>query len=46
MKTEMMIFVSCLLIIGSVGCKDESYIPPSDPEQAILGKWELIESRN
>jgi|AGTN01.3.fsa_nt_gi hypothetical protein len=31
----MAMFVSCN--------KDETYIPPSDPKQAILGKWELIE---
>lgn len=35
---SLVIFVSCN--------KDEPYTPPSDPKQAILGKWELIEIGN
>ncbi len=24
------------------GCKNDKYIPPSDPKETILGKWEFI----
>ncbi len=29
-------------IFMGTGCKNDKYIPPSDPKEAILGKWELI----
>ncbi|MDD2285636.1 MAG: hypothetical protein PHQ11_09590 [Paludibacter sp.] len=45
MKIKNIIFtaITLCLLIGTMGCEDETYAPPSDPKQAILGKWELIE---
>jgi len=39
---KKLIFAVILAILISCN-KDEPYAPPSDPRQAILGKWELIE---
>ncbi len=46
MKTKIILWISVLLLlIGGVGCeKEQSYSPPADPAQAVLGKWELINS--
>lgn len=48
MKTKIVLVtvIAFCLLIGGVGCKDESYSLPSEPRQAILGKWELIEVGN
>ncbi|MCK9450042.1 MAG: hypothetical protein M0Q41_13850 [Bacteroidales bacterium] len=39
---KKLIFAAILTIFVSCN-KDEPYTPTSDPKQAILGKWELIE---
>jgi len=42
---KKLIFATILAIFVSCN-KDEPYTPPSDPKQAILGEWELIEQGN
>jgi hypothetical protein len=44
MKTQLYIFLVGLFALATA-CdeKEEPYSPPSDPEKAILGKWELME---
>jgi hypothetical protein len=42
---KKLIFAVILAIFISCN-EDEPYAPPSDPKQAILGKWELIEIGN
>lgn len=42
---KKLIFAVSLVILVSCN-NDEPYTPPSEPKQAILGKWELIEIGN
>ncbi len=45
MKTKTVLFTLFVLflLIGGVGCEKE-YVPPADPQKAILGKWYTIEA--
>ena len=40
------VIVSVILTIFVSCNEDEPYNPPTDPKQAILGRWELIEIGN
>ena len=46
MKQQIILWIGVLLLlIGGVGCENgQLHSPPANPEQAILGKWELINS--
>ena len=39
---KKLIFAAIFIVLISCN-KEDPYAPPSDPKQAILGKWELIE---
>jgi hypothetical protein len=45
MKTKILKLIVILLLAGMVSCgkdDEETYIPPADPKEAVLGKWELV----
>ena len=42
-KTFLFAAISLLLLLGAAGCeKNEPFLPPTEAQQAIWGKWELI----
>ena len=42
MKKNLMTITILLLLMASIRCSDNDYLPPPNPNESILGKWILL----